>query len=298
MKILVTGSHGLVGQEVVHQLTAAGHFVVRLVRSNPDRDRGDAVWDPVSGNIERSALEGIEAVIHLAGESLMGIWTGGKKARIYNSRVVSTEYLCEALASLTPKPTTLICASAIGYYGSQRDVWLNESSPAGTGYLADLCGDWEEATRIASNAGIRVVNARIGIVLTPKGGALGGMLPAFKMGIGGPIGLGRGYMSWISIDDLVGGILHLLDNKSIEGPVNMTAPKPATNKEFTKALGSVLHRPTVLPVPSLLLKALPGRMAQETILSSIRAAPNKLVQSGYQFRHTDVEEALEELVGS
>ena len=297
MKVLVTGSNGMVGREVVTRLTGAGHYVVRLVRSKPDRARGDAEWDPVTGRIERAALKGIEAVVHLAGENILGLWTAGKKERIYKSRVVSTEYLCEALASLTPKPKVLVSASAIGYYGDQGDTWLKEGAPIGSGFLATLCREWEDATRLAVNAGIRVVNARIGLVLSPRGGALAGMLPAFKLGIGGPIGLGRHYMSWISQDDLVEGILFALENPDLEGPVNFTAPEPVTNREFSKTLGRVLHRPAILPVPSILLKLLPGRMAQETLLASARVAPEKLQRAGFKFGHGRLEDALADLVG-
>lgn len=296
MKVLVTGSNGLIGQEVVHRLTGAGHYVVRLVRSNPDRARGDAEWDPVTGSIERSALKEIDAVIHLAGESILGLWTKGKRQRIHDSRVVATEYLSEALVGLTPRPKTFICASAIGIYGDQADAWLNESSSTGTGFLPRLCREWEEATKIADNAGIRVVNTRIGIVLSPKGGALAGMLPAFKLGIGGPVGLGRHFMSWITLEDLAEALLFILENPSIEGPVNLTSPHPVTNREFTKALARVLHRPAILPVPTLLLKLLPGRMAQETLLSSARVTPAKLQKAGYAFRHPDLDQALLDLI--
>jgi len=297
MKVLVTGSNGLIGREIVHRLTGAGHFVVRLVRSNPDRSRGDVSWDPVTGNIERSNLKDIDSVIHLAGESILGLWTKSKRQRIHNSRVVATEYLSEALVGLTPRPKTFICASAIGYYGDQGDDWLNESSPAGTGFLPRLCREWEDATKMADNAGIRVANIRIGIVLTPKGGALAGMLPPFKMGIGGPLGLGRHYMSWITLDDLVEAILFILETTSMEGPVNLTAPNPVTNKEFSNALGRALHRPAFLPVPSLVLKALPGRMAQETLLASARVAPAKLQKAGFKFQHTEIDQALQDLAG-
>jgi hypothetical protein len=298
MKVLVTGSHGLIGGEVVTRLTGAGHFVVRLVRSNPDRARGDVLWDPVTGDLERTALKDIDAVIHLAGENLLGLWTRRKKERIHKSRVVATEYLAEALAGLTPRPKTFICASAIGIYGDRGDAWLNESSPAGDGYLARLCRDWEDATRIAASSGIRVANIRIGLVLTPRGGALGGMLPAFKMGIGGRLGNGRHYMSWITIDDLVDAILFILENPSLEGPVNLTSPEPVTNREFTKALARAIHRPAFLPVPAFMLKALPGNMASEAFLASTRVTPEKLQRAGFKFQHATLDGALDDLVGS
>ena len=297
MKVLVTGSNGLVGREVVSRLTGAGHYVVRMVRNNPNRARGDILWDPVTGHIERSSLIDIEGVVHLAGENLLGIWTKNKRERIHKSRVVATEYLCEALASLTPRPKTLIAASAIGYYGSQGDTRLTEVSPSGKGFLAQLCREWEDATAIARNAGIRVVNMRLGIVLSPRGGALASMLPPFKIGLGGPLGFGRNYMSWISIDDLVDAILFVLEQTTISGAVNMTSPDPLTNKDFTKSLAKALHRPAFLPVPTLLLKALPGNMAEETMLSSARVEPAKLLRAGFKFQHPTLDAALQSIIG-
>lgn len=292
MKVLVTGSSGLVGRQVVSRLTGAGHFVVRLVRGNPDRSRGDVVWDPVTGDLERTRLKDIDAVVHLAGENLMGLWTRAKKERIHKSRVVATEYLCEALAGLSPRPSVLLSASAIGYYGDRGEERLNESSSPGSGFLARLCQEWEAATDLARRSGIRVVNLRTGIVLTPQGGALGSMLPPFKMGLGGPLGSGRHYMSWISLDDLVEGILFALENTSLSGPVNMVAPQPVTNREFTRSLGRALGRPAFLPIPSLLIKALPGGMGRETLLSSARVDPERLTRAGYRFKHPDLDGAL------
>jgi len=296
MKVLVTGSHGLVGGEVVSRLTGAGHYVVRLVRSRPDRTRGDAVWDPVTGHIERSSLADIEGVVHLAGENILGLWTRRKRERIHKSRVVATEYLSEALAGLSPRPKIFISTSAVGYYGDQGDTRLTESSPPGKGFLPQLCREWEDATGIARNAGIRVVTMRIGIVLTPRGGALAGMLPPFKMGLGGPLGRGRHYMSWITLDDLVQGILFILENPTLTGPVNMTSPGAVTNKEFTKALASALHRPAFLPVPTPLLKILPGNMAKESFLASARVEPTKLIKAGFKFQHTDIETTLDDIL--
>ena len=292
MKVLVTGSHGLIGQEVVARLTGAGHYVVRLVRSNPDRERGDAVWDPVRGHIERARIGDIDAVVHLAGENILGLWTKTKRERIHRSRVAATEYLAEALASLTNRPETFLSASAIGYYGDQGDTWLTESSPAGRGFLPQLCREWEDATAIARNAGIRVVTLRTGIVLSPKGGALAGMLPVFKLGLGGPVGNGRHYMSWVALDDYVDALLFCLETPALSGPVNLTAPQPVTNREFTKALGTALHRPAFLPVPSPLLYLLPGNMARETLLASARVEPAKLLRHGFKFAAPDIDSAL------
>jgi len=296
MKVLVSGSNGLIGSEVVTRLTGAGHYVIRLVRGEPDRARGDITWDPVTGAIERSKLRDIEAVIHLAGENIMGLWTSSKKERIHNSRVVATEYLAEAFAGSTPRPSVFICASAIGYYGNRGDERLTEASSPGSGFLARLCREWEDATAIARHAGIRIVNTRIGLVLSPRGGALASMLPPFKLGIGGPIGLGRHYMSWITLDDVADAIMFALENDSITGPVNFTAPAPVTNREFTRSLARALNRPAFLPVPTPLLKLLPGQMAQETILSSARVEPEKLLRAGFKFGSADIDHALEKIL--
>lgn len=286
----------MIGRAVVARLTGAGHYVVRLVRGEPNRALGDVQWDPVSGSIERARLKDIDAVIHLAGENLLGLWTKSKKERIHKSRVVATEYLAEALAGMTPRPSVLVSASAIGYYGNRSDERLTEISSSGQGFLAQLCREWEDATAIARNAGIRVVNLRIGIVLGPRGGALGAMLPAFKAGLGGTIGLGRHYMSWIAQEDLVDAILFAIETPSLSGPVNAVAPGAVTNKEFTRALARALHRPAIFPVPSPLLKLLPGGMGEETLLASARVEPAKLERAGFKFQHPDLHAALASLV--
>jgi uncharacterized protein len=296
MKILVTGSNGMIGTEAVRRLTEAGHYVVRLVRSSPNRDRGDAVWDPVSGSVERNHLKGIDGVLHLAGESILGMWTQAKKERLHRSRVTATEFLAQAVASISPRPKVFACASAIGIYGSRGDTWLNETSTPGQGFLPTLTQEWEQSTNLLVTAGIRVVNLRIGIVLSPKGGALKQMLPPFRLGLGGTLGRGRQYMSWITLDDVIGAMQFALENPSISGPVNLTAPNPVTNYELTKTLGRVLHRPTIFPVPSPLLKLAPGRMAEEMLLASLRVEPAKLVKAGFKFAHPDLEKALYELV--
>ena len=292
MKILVTGSHGLIGQELVSRLTGAGHYVVRLVRGEPDRTRGDIVWDPVAGSIERTRLKDIQAVVHLAGENILGLWSRGKKERIHKSRVVATEYLAEAIAGMTPRPQVFVSASAIGFYGDRGDERLTESSASGQGFFPQLCREWEEATAIARSSGIRTVNLRIGLVLTPRGGMLGNILPPFKMGLGGTLGLGRHYMSWITLDDLVDAIVFAVEQEGLSGPVNATAPQPVTNREFTNTLARVLRRPAFLPVPSPLLKLLPGGMAREALLASARVEPDKLLRAGFKFNHADLEEAL------
>lgn len=205
---------------------------------------------------------------------------------------MATEYLAEALASLTSKPDVFLSASAVGYYGDRKDAWLNEDSRAGEGFLPQLCHEWEESTSIARNAGIRVATLRTGIVLSPRGGALAGMLPVFRAGLGGPVGSGRHYMSWITLEDWADAILHCLEQRSLSGPVNLTAPEPVTNREFTRALASAIHRPAFLPVPTPLLLLLPGKMARETLLASARVEPAKLVRSGFKFSSPDIESAM------
>jgi uncharacterized protein (TIGR01777 family) len=297
MKILLTGSNGLVGSALVPHLTGLGHYVVRLVRSDPDRARGDILWEPVSGKLERARLEGFDAVIHLAGENLMRLWTPAHKHRIVASRVQATEFLSEALAALQSRPKVLLSASAIGYYGSRGDEWLNERSRGGSGFLAELCQDWEGATTIATRAGIRVVNLRLGLVLSRRGGMLQKMRPAFRSGAGGSIGSGRQFMSWIAIDDLVGAIQHLLTHERIAGPVNLVAPDPVSNRDFTRALARELRRPALLPVPAFLLRLLPGGFADETMLASQRVEPAILRESGYKFAFSDLADALHHLCG-
>lgn len=292
MKILVTGSSGLVGTALVRQLTASGHFVVRLVRRNPDRSRGDITWDPTTGRVERAGLEKMDAVVHLAGESIVGLWTEEKKKRIHRSRVQATEFLMEAFAGLTHRPAVIVSASAIGYYGNRGDQWLSEDSGPGLGFLPLLCQEWEKATDIAANAGIRVVNLRIGIVLSASGGMLKAILPIFRAGLGGVLGSGRQYMSWIDIADLVMAIQFAIENERLSGPVNAVAPEPVTNRAFTRTLGTVLNRPTLFPVPAFLLHLLPGGFAREGILASQRVEPAKLRKAGFQFSHPDLTEVL------
>ena len=296
MKILVSGSSGLVGSALVTQLTGAGHFVIRLVRGVPTKDRGDVFWDPVSAKIERAKLEKLDAVVHLGGESIQGLWTAAKKERIHSTRVASTEFLCEALAGLTAKPKVFVCASGCGFYGSRGDEWLQETSPAGHGFLATLCQEWEGATNTAQTAGIRVVRARLGVVLSPKGGALASMLTPFKLGLGGKLGNGRQYMSWICISDLARAIQFVIENENIVGPVNCTSPEPVTSRDFARTLGDVLHRPSFLGVPAFLLGLLPGGIAREAILSSQRCQPAKLTQNGFKFEYADLEHALRHLL--
>jgi uncharacterized protein (TIGR01777 family) len=254
------------------------------------------VWDSASGEITTDGP--IQAIVHLAGESIAGgRWTESRKRLIRDSRVDPTRRLCEALARRSPKPAVLICASAIGYYGSQGDIVLTENSPSGEGFLPDVCRQWEAATLPAAEAGIRVVNLRIGMVLGRKGGALASMLTPFRLGLGGVVGSGRQYWSWIAIDDLVGAMQHAIVTRAISGPVNATAPNPATNREFTKALGRVLRRPTIVPMPAFAARLALGPMADDLLLASARVVPSRLLESGYQFRFPELEPALRHELG-
>jgi hypothetical protein len=296
MKILVTGANGLIGGTLVPFLTTGGHEVVRLTRG-PTR-AGAASWDPERGTIDREALEGLDAVVHLAGENIStGRWTAEKKARIRDSRVEGTRLLCEALAGLRRRPTVLVAASAIGFYGHRgRDVVDEDSAPGG-GFLADVCREWEAATVSAAAAGVRVVNLRIGVVLSATGGALASLLTPFKLGVGGPVGSGRQYMSWIAIDDVADAILFALTTPSLAGPVNAVAPTPVTNAEFVRTLGAVLSRPAILPLPAFAVRLLFGEMGEELLLSSTRVEPHRLQAAGFTFRFPTLEPALRHLLG-
>ena len=299
MKVLISGSTGLIGSALVTLLTDAGHDVVRLVRSAPRADGLAVHWDPESGRIDTDRLEGLDAVVHLAGENIgAGRWSRDRKARIFDSRVKGTRLLCESLANLNHPPQVLVCASAIGYYGSRGAEVMNEGSESGAGFLADVCREWEIATEFVGQTEIRVVNLRMGIVLSLAGGPLEKMLPPFKMGVGGILGNGRQYMSWITLDDAVGAIQHTLVTDSLQGPVNNVAPYPVTNREFTKALGRVLRRPTLFPLPSFGLRIMFGReMANELFLSSTRVEPTRLLETGYAFQYPGLEDALRHVLG-
>jgi uncharacterized protein (TIGR01777 family) len=291
MKVVITGSSGLIGTALLPTLRAAGHTVVRLVRGT--LARGVARWDPESGRLDPAVLEGADAVVHLAGESIAAPrWTRAKKERIRNSRVHGTALLSRALSALDRKPRIFLSASAVGFYGNRRDEYLDETSAKGRGFLADVCEQWEEAPRAAADAGIPVVTMRMGIVLSQEGGALRKLLTPFRFGLGGTLGAGTQYMSWIAIDDVVGAIMHLLRTSPGAGPVNLVAPEPVTNREFTEALGRVLQRPTVLSIPAFALRAVFGEMADEMLLTSARVHPALLAATGYRFRYSDLEAAL------
>lgn len=298
MKVLITGSTGLVGSSLVPFLSTGGHAITCLKRDKSKIGDNDLYWDPEKGEIDTSKLEGFDAVVHLSGENVAGRWTDKKKAQIENSRVHSTRFLCNTLSKkLKKKPGVLICASAVGFYGNRDEEILTEDSKAGKGFLADVAKKWEAATAVARKAGIRVVNLRLGVVLSPRGGALEKMLFPFRIGIGGKIGSGRQWMSWISIHDVIGAIYHAMNDDSLDGPVNAVSPNPVTNFEFTATLGRVLNRPTFFAMPSFLLRTLFGEMADEMLLSSSRVKPSRLLSAGYQFQFDDLEASLRNLLG-
>ncbi len=295
-RVLITGASGPIGSALLASFESQSTAVVRLVRGRAE-GTAQLSWDPFAA-LEPSLVSGFDAVIHLAGESVVGRWTAEKKSNIYESRLQGTRNLAKALAHSEAKPRVFVCASAVGYYGSRGDEILGEDSSKGRGFLPEVCGEWENASRIASEAGIRTVNVRIGVVLSPKGGALGKMLTPFKLGLGGRLGSGQQWMSWIHVDDIVGGILHAIGTELISGPVNLVSPHAVRNGEFTKVLASVLKRPAIFPVPEFALRLAFGKeAAEEMLLASGRVQPGKLGSSGYEFRFPELRAALESLVG-
>ena len=293
-KILVSGVSGPIGAALLPPLKTRGYEVTRLVRG-PATGESQISWDPGKA-IAPERVSGFDAVIHLAGESIVGRWTNEKKRKIRDSRVVGTTALAEALAGAKDKPQVFACSSAIGFYGDRGNEVLSEESEAGTGFLPDVCREWEAATLAAVKAGIRTVQMRTGVVLSPKGGALGKMLTPFKMGVGGKIGDGQQWMSWIDVQDMVGAIHHILKSDLLQGPVNMVAPKPVTNEEFTKTLASVLSRPAIFPVPAFVVKLAFGEMGETVLLGSQRVEPTQLVMSGYPFRFSNLRASLENIL--
>jgi uncharacterized protein (TIGR01777 family) len=292
MKILISGSHGLVGTALIKSWEAAGHEISRLVRHYPNSS-SEIEWSPDRYSIALARIEGFDAVISLAGESIAeGRWTDEKKRRIRESRVKGTKLLGDALANLTNRPKTFICASAIGYYGNRGDEILTEESAPGNDFLAEVCVEWERATALATEKGIRVVNARFGIILDANGGALKKMLPPFRMGVGGRIGNGKQWMSWIALDDVVGALNFVLANDTLRGPVNFVAPNPVTNAEFTKTLGKILSRPTLFPIPAFGVRLIFGEMGEALLLGGQRVVPERLKSTSYQFHYSQLEPAL------
>lgn len=292
-KILVSGVSGPIGVALLPSLREAGWSVKRLVRG-PATAEDQIAWDPVKP-LAPAAVSGFEAVIHLAGETIFGRWTESKKAKIRNSRVAGTSNLARALAQAETKPKVFVAGSAIGYYGNRGDELLREESASGSGFLAQVCQEWEQATAAAAQAGIRTAQIRTGIVLSPKGGALGAMLTPFKLGLGGRMGNGRQWMSWVHVQDMVGGIQHILKN-DLRGPVNMVAPNSVTNQEFTRTLAGVLSRPAILPMPAFAVRTVFGEMGEELLLSSQKVEPGKLTSSGYRFRFRALRSSLEGLL--
>jgi uncharacterized protein (TIGR01777 family) len=295
MRMLLTGSSGLIGQALVSSLTSKGHTVVRLTRS-PASGR-HILWNPDSGTVNTNDLEDFEAVVHLAGETIVGRWTLEKKARILASRIKGTRLLSESLAHLRSRPIVFVSASAIGYYGDRGDKVLDEESSPGSLFLSEVAQAWEGATEPAAQVGIRVVNLRIGFVLSKAGGGLATMLLPFKLGIGGRVGNGRQYTSWIVVDDVVGAISHALLSDSLQGPVNAVSPHPVTNLEFSKTLGRVLGSPAIFPLPAFAARLILGEMANELLLASTRVNPSRLLASGYEFRFPDLAGALRHVLG-
>jgi uncharacterized protein len=294
-RILVSGASGLIGTALLASLEAHGTQIARLLRGSVS-NAAQVSWDPLAP-VSAAAVSGFDAVVHLAGESIVGRWTEQKKRAIRESRVQGTRHMAAALARCDVKPRVLVCASAIGFYGNRGDEILGEKSPIGRGFLPEICSEWEDATGPAAAAGIRTVNIRIGLVLSANGGALVKMLRPFKMGLGGRIGSGRQWWSWIHIDDIVEGIQHAMRTGSLSGAVNLVAPNPVRNAEFTKVLASVLGRPAIFPVPEFALRLAFGQMAaEELLLASQRVEPGKLLASGYAFRFSDLRVALENLV--
>lgn len=295
MKVLITGSSGMIGAALAESLVANGHEVIRLRRQKLTDD--SPMWDPENGVIDLADVRDINAVVHLAGENVAkGRWNSQKKGRILHSRVMGTKLLADYFSAADYKPDIFVSASAIGVYGNRGDELVDETSEPGSGFMADVCKQWEAATASASDAGIRVAHARIGVVLSTRGGALKTMLLPFKLGLGGVIGAGKQYMSWVSLDDVVGMIQFLIAHNSLQGPVNLVAPNAVSNREFTKTLGRALHRPTIFSLPAFVARMAFGEMADELLLASTRVLPKKLIDSGYQFLHPELEEAFEQML--
>lgn len=293
LTVAITGASGFIGSALSQFLTTGGHTVLPLVRRKPDRDKGEIYWDPMEGKIEKERLDGLDGVVHLAGESLSGgRWTAAKKRAIWKSRLEGTKVLVDALNSIANPPKVLVSSSAIGFYGNRGNEQLTETSTRGKGFLADLCSEWEAEAQKAKRSGVRVVMVRTGVALSPAGGALGTMLLPFKLGMGGRLGSGRQYVSWIDHDDVVALFFHALTTPSMRGPVNGTAPLAVPNSTFTTTLGRVLSRPTFIPVPSLAVKGMFGEMGKALLLEGARVLPEAAQKSGFEFFHESLEDSL------
>lgn len=295
--IVVTGASGLIGTKLVAALEADGNRVLRAVRREAKNDL-ELSWDPVAGTIDRDKLEGVDAVIHLAGAGIADKrWNESYKQLLIDSRVDGTTLIAETIAGLENKPRLFACASAIGYYGNRGDTELDESASSGDGFLPEVCMQWEKSCQAARDAGIRTVNMRIGVVLSTAGGALKEMLTPFKLGGGGILGSGRQHFSWISLDDIVRAMQFIVKHETLSGPVNLVSPNPVTNREFTKTLGRVLSRPTVLPMPAFAARLLFGEMADALLLASTRVVPGALTNAGFDYHHGELEPALRHVLG-
>lgn len=295
LHLLVSGVSGPIGTALLPELKSAGAEVTRLVRATSRRSSATedvVVWDPMQP-IPPATVSGFDAVINLSGESIVGKWTPEKKKKIHDSRVQGTTHLAQALAATSMKPQVFVCSSAIGYYGNRGDEILTEKSAPGQGFLPDVCKEWEAATKAAENAGIRTVHVRTGVVLSPRGGALGEMVIPFKLGVGGRVGSGKQWMSWIDVSDMAGGILYATENPAVRGPVNFVAPNAVTNSEFTKTLANVLSRPAIFPLPAFMVKLAFGEMGENLLLGSQRVQPAQLTASGYRFRFNELRGSLE-----
>ena len=298
LTILMTGAGGLLGSALVPFLTGGGHRVIRMVRDRSATGRDAVFWNPLSDQLELGAMDKVDAVIHLAGESIaQGRWTAGKKTKIIQSRVRGTTLLARALSRLPDPPEVLVCASAIGYYGNRGTAWMTEQCGEGNDFISEVCRLWEQSTRPADTRGIRTVHLRIGIALNPLGGALKKLLLPAQFGLGGKLGAGTQYMSWIHMDDVLGAIYHVLDRQHIQGPVNVVAPAPVTNQVFVQTLGRILNRPSFYSVPESVIHLMFGEMGREIPLSSTRVSPDRLLETGYRFRHPVLEAALRHLLG-
>jgi len=296
-RVAITGASGLVGRALCRSLSTTGHDVVRLVRRQPTA-ADEVLWNPATEEIDGRALEGIDAVVHLAGESVAGRrWTDPVKKRIRDSRVLGTRLLVRTLAGLDRPPAVLVSASATGFYGDRGDETLDETSDRGEGFLADVCGQWEAETDVLAQRGVRVVIPRLGVVLAGGGGALTKMLLPFRLGLGGRLGSGHQWMSWVGLEDLVGMLQMVIRDLRIDGVFNAVSPEPCTNREFTRTLGRVLGRPTLLPVPAFLLRWVAGEMADELLLAGARVYPRRLMDLGFEYRQSNIEETLRSELG-
>ncbi|MBM4031070.1 MAG: TIGR01777 family protein [Planctomycetes bacterium] len=295
MRVLVTGSSGLIGSALVSHLEAGGHTVTRLVRSAPRE--GEVRWDPAAGAIDAGRLDGYDAAVHLAGETIAGRWTAARKARILTSRVHGTRLLSASLAGLRHPPAVLACASGVGFYGDRGEETLTEESAPGSGFLPQVARSWEAAADPARAAGIRVAHLRFGVVLSRRGGALPRMLLPFRLGLGGPIGSGGQFISWVALDDAVRAIAYAIEREGLAGPINVAAPDSVTNRDFARTLGRVLRRPAFCRVPAWVVRTIMGEMGRELLLSSTRAVPARLAAAGFSFRYPGLEGALRHVLG-